>query len=86
MVGEKQKLAEDKSTREEMAEASARRLAAASNEETKKESRRVRALEDSEDEDKLQVEGVGASMGRIWPGGGGGPGWPPDTGVRDATK
>jgi len=30
-------------------------------------------------------EGVGASKGRIWPGGGGGPGWPPDTGVRDAT-
>ena len=61
MVVEKQRLAEDKSTREEMAEASARRLAAASDEETKKESRRVRALEDSEDEDKLQVGGVGAS-------------------------
>jgi hypothetical protein len=30
-------------------------------------------------------EGVGASKGRVWPGGGGGPGWPPDTGVRDAT-
>jgi hypothetical protein len=30
-------------------------------------------------------EGVGASKGRVWPGGGGGPGWSPDTGVRDAT-
>jgi len=30
-------------------------------------------------------EGVRASRGRVWPGGGGGPGWPPDTGVRDAT-
>ena len=30
-------------------------------------------------------EGGGAPKGRIWPGDGGGPGWPPDTGVRDAT-
>ena len=30
-------------------------------------------------------EGVRASTGRVWPWGGGGPGWPPDTGVRDAT-